>query len=164
VGLYRKADTGDTFTIARDGDTLRAGEGTTLLPLSAHRFTDGSGQTLELDGKGGGTLDYRNGMQEAVEHVPVATPTPAELAPLAGTYRSHDAEVTVKVVLRDGALEITRRPADVFKLTPQYTDAFSSDFGTVIFRRDQGRPWAFSVVRDRVWDMRFERVDGGPST
>lgn len=161
AGLYRKAATGDAFTLERDGQGLRAGDGTTFVPASARRFTDGAGQALEFDGSGGGRLDYGNGTSDAVERVAIATPTPAELAPLTGIYRSHDAEVTVEVVQKNGALEIKRRPADVFTLTPLYADAFSSDLGTIIFRREQGVPWAFSVVIDRVWDMRFERVNGG---
>ncbi len=164
TGLYRKTETGDTFTIERDGGALRVAGDAALTALSPQRFTDGAGQTIEFDGKGSGTLDYGNGTSEAVQRVPVATPTPAELAPLAGNYRGHDAEVTLKVVVHEGALEITRRPADIFKLTPLYADAFSSDLGTIIIRRDEkGVPYAFSIVRDRVWDMRFERVDGGPS-
>ena len=164
TGLYRKAETGDTFMIERDAGALRVAGDATLTALSPRRFTDGAGQTLEFDGKGGGTLDYGNGTSEAVERVPIATPTPAGLESLAGRYRSEDAEVTLTVVVRDGALEVMRRPADVFRLTPLYADAFSSDLGTILFRRDEkGVPAAFSVVRDRVWDMRFERVSGGSS-
>jgi CubicO group peptidase (beta-lactamase class C family) len=158
AGLYKKAENGDTFTLAREGSTLRVGDETILTALSARRFTDGEGQVFEFDGKGGGTLDYGNGTSDAVQRVPAAAPTTAELEALAGRYRSEDAEVTLTVSVRDGALEIDRRPADVFRLTPLYADAFSGDLGTILFRRDgDGRATAFSVVRDRVWDLRFER-------
>jgi hypothetical protein len=57
-----------------------------------------------------------------------------------------------------GALAIAQRPDRVYPLNPVYQDAFSSELGTVIFRRDgTGRVNAFSVVRERVWDLRFQR-------
>jgi hypothetical protein len=42
--------------------------------------------------------------------------------------------------------------------------AFGGPLGTVIVRRDTaGRPIEFSVVQDRVWDLRFRRVDSPPA-
>ena len=50
------------------------------------------------------------------------------------------------------------RPDSVFALTSLYVDAFDSELGTIIFRRDDARrPVEFSVVQDRVWDLRFRR-------
>jgi CubicO group peptidase (beta-lactamase class C family) len=161
TGLYRKSETGDAFRIERDGKTLRV-SGEVLTAESALRFTDAYGQSIAFDGRGAAVLDYGNGTSEAVERMPAATPTGAELAALAGRYHSEDAEVTLEVRVRDGQLEIARRPADVFALEPLYVDAFASDLGTIIFRRDAaGAPAEFSVVLDRVWDHRFRRVQGG---
>ncbi len=159
TGLYRKSTTGEAFTIERkDGSLLMSGD-VPLTAATASRFTDEYGEALDFDGKGGGLLDYGNGTSEAVQRLPRAAPTAAELATLAGRYRSEDAEVTLDVRVRDGGLEIARRPADVFSLTPLYADAFSSDLGTIIFRRDgTGPPAEFSVVLDRVWDLRFRRL------
>jgi CubicO group peptidase (beta-lactamase class C family) len=162
TGLYRSLVTGDTATIERDGDTNRGGDTPPLIALSPRRFTDGEGQFIEFDGRGGATLDFGNGTTEAFERVAEAHPSAAELEALAGSYRSDDAEVTLVVAVKDGALEIRRRPDGVFPLTPRYADAFGSDLGTIIFRRDaQGRAAGFSVVSGRVWDMRFERVENG---
>ena len=87
-----------------------------------------------------------------------AHPTAADLAALAGDYSSDEAETTFTLRVRDGVLEATQRPDKVYRLMPLYSDAFSSDLGTIIFRRDgEGHPNAFSVVEDRVWDLRFQR-------
>jgi hypothetical protein len=89
----------------------------------------------------------------------LAGPSAAALETLTGIYASEDAEVTLTVLVRDGVLEITRRPDSRFQLAPLYTDAFSSDLGTIIFRRDdEERPVELSVVQERVWDLRFQRM------
>jgi CubicO group peptidase (beta-lactamase class C family) len=158
VGLYRNAERGDVMRIERDGNSLRLGDGTALLARSSKRFTDGDGFVIEFDGAGGGSLDEGNGTITRVERFAAAKPTATELEALAGSYTSDDAETSITARVRDGSLELTRRPDSVFRLTPLYADAFDSELGTIIFRRDgAGHPVAFSVVRDRVWDLRFER-------
>jgi Beta-lactamase len=158
AGLYRNVERGDTVRIARDGNALRAGDGTPLIALSSRRFTDGDGTVIEFDGSGRGTMDEGIGSLVRIERVPAAQPDAAALAALAGDYGSDDAETTLTVRVRDGALELMRRPDSVFRLTPLYTDAFECDIGTIIFRRDgHGVPVELSVVRERVWDLRFKR-------
>ena len=158
VGQYRNTERGDVVRIEREGNTLRLGDGTALLTQSSKRFTDGDGLVIELDGRGGGTLDEGNGTITRIERFAAAKPSAAELEMLAGIYTSDDAETTITARVRDGSLELTRRPDSVFPLTPLYVDAFDCELGTIIFRRDgTGRPVAFSVVRERVWDLRFER-------
>ncbi len=158
IGWYRNTETGDVVKIERQGNVLRLGGGTELLAQSSKRFTDNDGLVMEFDFQGGGSMDAGNGTIVKIERVATATPTTAELAALAGTYTSDDAETSMTVRVRDGSLELTRRPDSVFGLTPLYTDAFDSELGTIVFRRDgAGRPVAFSVVRERVWDLRFER-------
>jgi lysophospholipase L1-like esterase len=91
-------------------------------------------------------------------------PTLAELETLAGRYVSDEAETTFTVRVREGALELAQRPATVYRLTPLYADAFDSEVGTIVFRRDaRGAVTALSVVQDRVWDLRFQR-DAGAAT
>jgi len=161
AGLYRNPERGDAIPIGRDGTTLRLGNGPRLIALSPLRFTLGEGLVIEFDGRGSGRVALGNGTSGALERVPAVQPTPAELSVLAGTYTSDDAEVSVKVVVHDGFLELTRRPDSTIRLTPLYADAFSGPLGTVIFRRDgAGRPVEFSVVQDRVWDLRFRRQPG----
>jgi CubicO group peptidase (beta-lactamase class C family) len=158
VGGYRNTERGDVVRIEHAGNTLRLGDGTALLAQSSKRFADDDGLVIEFDGTGGGTIDKGNGTVTRIERVAAAQPTAAELSALTGTYTSDDAEISMTVRVRDGSLELTRRPDSVFRLTPLYADAFDSELGTIIFRRDgTRRPVAFTVVRDRVWDLRFRR-------
>ncbi len=84
---------------------------------------------------------------------------PAELAALAGTFESDEAETILTAAVEGGGLVLKRRPDSTIKLTPTYADAFDAGtFGTVIFRREgNGRVIGLSVSQDRVWDMRFTR-------
>ena len=158
VGVYRDVERGDVVRIERDGHALRLGDDTLLVPLSPLRFTDRDGTFIEFEGHGMATLDVGIGALIPFEKVTQAQPTAAALAALTGTYTSDDAEVTLLAELRDGVLELRRRPDSVFPLTPLYADAFDSELGTIIFRRDDaGNPVEFSVVQDRVWDLRFLR-------
>ena len=116
------------------------------------------GTVIEFDGNGHAAIDEGTGAPVRLERVAAAHPTAAELAALAGDYSSDEAETTFTLRVRDGVLEATQRPDKVYSLTPLYADAFSSDLGTIIFRRDgEGHPNEFSVVEDRVWDLRFQR-------
>ena len=55
-------------------------------------------------------------------------------------------------------------PDRIYPLTPLYADAFDSELGTIVFRRAGDRVTEFSVVEDRVWDLRFLRVPAeGPT-
>jgi hypothetical protein len=158
VGLYRNVERGDVVRIDRDGSALRLDDETVLTALSPLHFSDGTGTEFTFDGQGGVRIDEGNGLPRLLERVALAHPTAAELASLAGSYASDESETTLIVRAHGGTLEITQRPDRVYALTPLYQDAFESDLGTIIFRRDStGRINAFSVVRERVWDLRFQR-------
>jgi CubicO group peptidase (beta-lactamase class C family) len=158
AGLYRNIDRGDVVRIERDGDGLRLGAETPLITLSAFRLTNGEGTTIELDGAGHGLMDEGSGAPVVLERVAAAQPTAADLETLEGVYASDEAETAFTVRVRDGALELAQRPATVYRLTPLYADAFDSELGTIVFRRDAaGVVTALSVVQDRVWDLRFQR-------
>ena len=140
AGLYRSTLTGLALTVSRETDTLR-------------------GRAWTLDGRGGVATD-EYGTTEAYERVTQWSPAPQELDALAGTYTSDDAETVITAVVENGTLKLRRRPDTTINLTAIYAGAFSAPaFGTVIFKRDaSGRPSAFSVVQDRVWDLRFQRT------
>ena len=162
AGLYRNVDRGDVLSIRRDGDSLRLGDGTPLVPLSPTRVTDGDGSFIHFDSAGGALLDEGAGPPDIFERVPAASTAQPELETLAGRYSSDEAETTFVARVRDGALELTQRPATVYRLEPLYADAFDSELGTIVFRRDaQGAVTGLSVVQDRVWDLRFRREPAG---
>jgi CubicO group peptidase (beta-lactamase class C family) len=90
-------------------------------------------------------------------------PSAADLAAYAGTYESHEIETVLVVEVRDSALVVRRRPAATIALRPHSRDRFEggAGLGLVTFRRENGRVTALSVTQDRVWDLRFTRVDAG---
>ncbi|MGQ0736234.1 MAG: serine hydrolase domain-containing protein [Acidobacteriota bacterium] len=156
AGLYRSTLTGDPMTIVRAGEGVRIEQGPPLFAMSAARFVTESGLTLEL-GKGTARITDRYGsVEQFVREAPWA-PGAAVLRELAGTYASGEAEVEYRAELDGEALVLKRRPDATIRLTPSYKDAFTGSLGTVIFRRESGRVTGFSVVQDRVWDLRFAR-------
>ena len=162
AGLYRNTGRGDAVTIGRDGSTLRIGDETPFIAIAPRRFANGEGTVIEFGDHGAARIDWGGGTFVDIARVEAVNPTVAELETLAGAYVSSDAETTLTVSMRDGFLEIARRPDSRFRLSPRYADAFDSDLGTIIFRRDgEGRPVEFSVVRERVWDLRFRRQPDG---
>jgi CubicO group peptidase (beta-lactamase class C family)/lysophospholipase L1-like esterase len=156
TGQYREVERGITATLAREGDALKVNGGTALIPLSARRFVGDDGVVVEFDDQGRAHVDVGDGWTEVYERATPARPTPAELASLAGRYASREAETTLVARTQEGRLELRQRPDTVYPLTPLYADAFGSDIGTIIFRRDaEGRAVGLSVVQDRVWDLQF---------
>jgi len=140
AGMYRSTMTGLPVVVGGDRDLLR-------------------GRTWSFDGHGGATASDAYGTVEAYERVEPAKPTAEQLAQLAGTYTSDEAEALFVAAVEHGALVLKQRPDLTIALKPLYVDAFEAgSLGTVIFRRDAGgRATAFSVVQDRVWDLRFQR-------
>ncbi|HEY3380418.1 MAG TPA: serine hydrolase domain-containing protein [Vicinamibacterales bacterium] len=173
AGLYRSTRSGAPLTIQRDQATLRVAAGLTVpagsseagpgtfVPLSASRFVSADGgRTLEFAGEKGARLDAANGTGATLERAIAVKPTPTQLAEYAGSYSSDEAEVTMTAVVENGELRLKRRPDVTVTLKPAYADAFVAPIGTVIFRRDgSGRVVTFSIVQDRVWDLKFTRQE-----
>ena len=158
AGMYRNIERGDLLNIEHEGTTLRFEGEAPLMAQSSRRYSDGDGTSIEFDGKGGATIDDGSGAPIRLERAAAAHPTVTELAALAGTYSSDEAETTFTLRVQDGVLEAMQRPDKVYRLTPLYPDAFGSGLGTIILRRDgEGDVNEFSVVQDRVWDLRFRR-------
>jgi CubicO group peptidase (beta-lactamase class C family) len=160
VGVYRNQKTGVPLVLARDKNGVRVerGRGGVLAFISPSRFVDATGQTWDVDGRGALHVTDEFGTIDVYERALTTKPTAAQLQELAGTYDSAEAETTLTAAVEDGALVLKRRPDATIRLTPVYADAFTAgSLGIVIFRRDAGRVVAFSVVQDRVWDMRFAR-------
>jgi len=89
------------------------------------------------------------------------SPVAKDLAAVAGRYASAEAHAVLVVSLRDGALQIApdNRPSFVRKLTPAYTDAFSSDDLTARLKRDAKSAVTGLILSDsRVWALPFDRL------
>jgi len=138
-GVYRSTWTGEPLTI---------GPGLNSLGTRTWTFTTGRASATS-----------EHGLVEPYERVEAAKPTAQQLQGYAGTYDSDEAETSMTVAIDKGALVLKRRPDTVIRLTPAYADAFTGpQIGAVIFRRGgDGRVVAFSVVQERVWDLRFTR-------
>src|SRR5688572_4779900 len=158
AGLYRNEIRGDTFRIVRDGESLRLGDGTPLIAVSARRLTDGDELVIEVADFVSGSLDDGSGAGVPIQRVREARPTVEELAQYDGEYESDEAGVRLSVRPQGDALVLTRRPDGVYPLTPLYADAFDGEPGTIVFRRDRDRVTGLSVVQDRVWNLQFRRV------
>jgi hypothetical protein len=158
LGLYRNTQTGEPLEIVRTKDGVSVEDGPVLVALSRSKFVTAGGDALELGGAGSTTRwTDRFGSVDTYVKAEPAVWTAEQLSELAGTYASDDAEVFMSVVVRDREVALKRRPDTTIKLTPLYADAFSSQLGTIVFRREPGRVTGFSVVQERVWDMRFIR-------
>ncbi len=153
AGLYRSTLTGLALAISVPGS-------------AASRARDVlAGRTWAFDARGGLATD-EYGATEAYEKVAPWKPATQDLQAFAGTYVSDDAEVEFTAAMSGEMLSLKRRPGVTIRLTPTYADAFTTSdrfggaqLGTVIFTRNaSGRPSGFSVVQDRVWDMRFTKV------
>jgi CubicO group peptidase (beta-lactamase class C family) len=168
AGMYRNTVTGTVLTILfeKAGFRLQGGSlpANQLFPQSAAKFQSlNNDRTYEFDAKGGLRVVADNGTAETYERVQPARPTPEQLSAFVGTYASDEAEVAMQVIVDGKDLKLTRRPDTSLVLTPLYQDAFSAPtLGLVRFRRDaNGQVVGFSVVLDRVWDLRFQRRAGG---
>jgi len=143
AGLYRSTTTGLALSIAQEKDGWRGNRTWTFDANGAARATD------------------EFGMIEDYVRVPPAHPSAQDLAAYAGTFASAEADTEMTAAVEGGVLVLKQRPDRIFNLIPAYTDAFTATpLGTVIFRRDAaGRINAFSVVQERVWDLRFTRTE-----
>lgn len=160
AGLYRDNLTGEPSTIVQEANSLRVESGSALVPLSKTRFATTSRHTWDFDSRGGARVTDQHGTVDSYQRMEPARPTVEQLRLLTGRYFSDDADATINVDVEGQSLVLKRRPDTKIALTPLYADTFSGSIGTVIFRRDDsGRPEAFSVVQDRVWDMRFTLTD-----
>jgi hypothetical protein len=157
VGMYKDTATGRPLRIQKDGDGFTAQPGGVLIPRSAVSFVTASGQQWEFDRRGGVRVADQFGTIDHFSRVAQARPS-TELRALSGTYVSDEAEAVITVEADDNGLVLKRRPDTRIALTPLYPDAFTGSIGLVIFRRgSSGEPDGFSVVQERVWDMRFKK-------
>ena len=87
---------------------------------------------------------------------------PAGLSEFAGVYVSNEAQTALTVRVQNGKLVLHRSPDDDFDLQPAERDWFESDLADLHFLRDaSGNLSSLNLSGSRVWDLRFERSNGG---
>ena len=89
------------------------------------------------------------------------TPAAADLASLAGHYRSAEADAVLTVAVKDGKLIIgpRDRPSFTTILTPAYTDAFAGHETTARIKRGAGgRIDGLILSNARGWSLAFDKM------
>ncbi|MBL8961119.1 MAG: beta-lactamase family protein [Gemmatimonadetes bacterium] len=164
-GLYWSDSLESTARLAVDSGfaVWRVGPGTTpLRDGGAGRWVLGAGPA-SLSPLGDGTVRYRsgNGEPSMFRRVEEAAPTPAELAALAGRYRSDELEVTWELRVTGDSLMLHRRKFPPARLAPIFRDRFQATSGmgfVVQVQRDpRGGATGITVGSGRVRRMLFLR-------
>ncbi len=159
IGMYRKDGSGEPLSIGRAGPDLRIEGGPTLALQSGKRYATTGGRVLDFSADGLTSTDEFGSVDRYVR-VDARDLTPKPLSDYVASYGSAEAEVTMTAAIDGGTLVLKRRPDTAIRLTPVYADAFRGPIGFVRFLRDgTGRVTAFSITQDRVWDLRFTRID-----
>jgi CubicO group peptidase (beta-lactamase class C family) len=153
TGVYR-TEVGEAATITRTANGIAVEGEPPFVALSATSFVADTGMRLEFEGMAARLID-RYDTVTRLERTTVAAPAADELAQLAGTYVSDEAELELTVAVENGGLTLKRRPDTTIRLNPLYKDAFRASIGTIIFHRAPSVQ--LSIVQDRVWDLRFTR-------
>lgn len=143
---------------------LSVARGSELQALSQSRFRM---KTAILEFDGVDAFDLQDGEGPLVRYRRAASysPSPVELAELAGTYVSDEAAATYVVSVKGGNLVVTlqERAAQSFSLTPAYPGAFSTPDNIILFPKDPaGGHFEMHLGLDRVWNLTFRRVLATP--
>jgi CubicO group peptidase (beta-lactamase class C family) len=171
-GLYRDpTDEALLRIFLRDG-TLRGSSGAgadggwPLVPLGANRFRIPT-TTITLEFAAGASSGSRTlrvvgdrPTPAVLERVASYTPSPAQLASVAGDYRSEDLATTYALRVRDGALVADVPGRASIALQPIRPDTFAGSLvGAITFGRDRdGHVTGFTVHAYAARGLRFERV------
>ncbi|MBU6366238.1 MAG: beta-lactamase family protein [Gemmatimonadetes bacterium] len=164
-GLYRDTRTSALVRLDTAGGALRRLPGAPLSPLADGGFLLGTTRVAFDTVAGGAPVAMRQATDDGdtltYQYMTAApwTPTTAQLAALAGRYRSDELDVTLTVTVADGRLAVSTRAGMQDALTPAWTDAFTANGETVWFTRDRaGRATALHVGSSRAWQMTFTRL------
>lgn len=159
AGMYRVVRNNKAFELVLRGGKLFDGE-TEMVLVAPGRFRL---EDDEVTLYGPSRLRLSSGSDEVVsEKVEAWKPSGTELNALSGNYSSSETGTTLRLSVSAGELsyQIGKDPRTV-KLRPTFRDAFETASGTSMrFYRDAaGRVTELSVGTDRVWDLRFKRVN-----
>jgi CubicO group peptidase (beta-lactamase class C family) len=172
AGVYLNRESGRALRLSvRDGELVQGrvprsggGGGTRIVPLSADRFSFGSGAEMVFPAPGRLELraTYPARVTDRLERVAPFAPRPGALAGYAGSYRSDELGTTYTITATDSSLVLTPPIAGGDELTvyPLTMDVF--DGGPVVqFTRDSaGKIDGLFLTSPRSRRMRFVRVHG----
>ncbi len=161
VGLWRNETTRFPGRFALDNGTLRF-NGQPMRPVAEDTFMLGGTRikfTFDKDGKPISGEGNNNGDVTKFTLHNAWTPTTAELAQLAGEWRSDEAQANVNLVIEGDKPFVVIRPVAKFPMTPLYKDHFMAQNFVVWFTRDAaGKVDKMYVGASRMREMPFVRV------
>jgi CubicO group peptidase (beta-lactamase class C family) len=160
TGMYRKVRDNTVAELrVRDGKLMF--DRVALTPVGAAEFFAGQNKLLFQEGRFNQVTPDGDIVYERVEP---AHPSDSELATLSGNYASGETGSTLTVAAKAGELTLAIGWNKPVRLRPTFRDAFMMEGGggatSVVFHRDQtGKITGLSAGDDRVWDLRFTRVE-----
>ncbi len=158
VGVYLNTVTNAPVTMTGAAPGVRMGRDRSFAAMSPSRFMTAEGDVFELAPEpGAARLIDSFGSVEPLARITAPTLSPDQLREFTGTYASDEAEISLQAAVDAGTLVLKTRPDRIIRLTPIHQDAFTSELGTVIFRREGASVTSFSVSQSRVWDLRFTK-------
>ena len=160
AGMYRKLRDNTVVELeAKDGKLTIDGR-LELAPLGEGKFAAGESEFL-FERKGGFRQATPNG-DTLFERVEPAHPSDSELAAFAGQYESRETGSTLTVAAKGGEITLAVASNGPVRLRPTFRDAFmlaDRSGSSVRFLRDAaGKVTGLSAGDDRVWDLRFHRI------
>jgi CubicO group peptidase (beta-lactamase class C family) len=159
IGMFVNERTGVPILLAIDGERLRLKDGPPLDALAGDRFRSPGGE-MAFEGADAFRLHGIDGETVRFRRVQPVKPKPAELAGVAGLYRSEEADAAYRVTADgDGLLlQHERRPETFIKAIPAYKDVFQTPAGIIrIYRSKSGKVTELGIGVPRVRDLRFRR-------
>jgi CubicO group peptidase (beta-lactamase class C family) len=160
AGMYRKVRDNTVAELrVRDGKLMF--DRLALIPVGTAEFAAGQGKFLFQDGR---LNEVTPDGDIAYQRVEPVHPSDSDVAPLAGRYESGETGSTLTVAAKAGELTLAIGWNKPVRLRPTFRDAFMMENGggatSIVFHRDQaGRVTGLSAGDDRVWDLRFTRVE-----
>ncbi len=167
IGLYRKMRDNTVTEVKWQNSKLvfasRTGATTELTPVGPNEFVVATGIQYRFDRETPLRVTAKSPDDEVLyERVDPAKPTESELSALIGKYDSRETGATLTVTKGDkpGELQLQVAANAPMRLRPTFRDAFATPSGSSIFfvRDASGKVTALSAGEDRVWDLRFTRV------
>jgi CubicO group peptidase (beta-lactamase class C family) len=158
TGMYRKVRDNTVAEVrVRDGKLML--DRVALIPVGATEFSGGQVKFLFHDGR---LNEVTPDADIAYERVEPAHPSDSELTALAGKYDSGETGSTLTVAAKARDLTLAVGWNKPVRLRPTFRDAFMMENGatSIVFHRDQaGKVIGLSAGDDRVWDLRFTRIE-----